>query len=175
MKRATLILLLVAALALPSAANAQDEKNICLCTNTLVRMFCKTADEIGYVGKVQESTYLLSFRYGAKVTAFYCMVSNGYVRLNGKAGVTVRQSIPYTEDPDSACGYTNYTEPECPRQPRVLCCTEKTPTEQKEEELNEFWSRPIPEILQEELNRPDTPENTEEDTAIVPVPAPSEQ
>lgn len=169
------ILLLVALLCLPAPVLAQDEKNICLCTNTLVRMFCKDADEIAYVGKVQEDTYLLSFRYGAKVTAFYCMVSNGYVRLNGKAGVTIRQSVPYTDDPETACGYTDYLAPECAVQPRVMCCAEKSLQQKQEEKMDEFWSRPIPDILQEELESSEPPKTTEEDAAKVPVQAPSAQ
>lgn len=127
-----------------------DTMNIELCRQVLSRMLCKDPVELNMVAKVKDGLYLFSTFYAKKETQFYCGVGGGYIRIEGKEFHKITHTIPYVFDMPSKCSVVEYLNPECPKRSKIVVCAPKTLDEQSAED---FWNRPIPDLLDEDLKR----------------------
>ncbi|QJB55162.1 hypothetical protein [Pseudodesulfovibrio sp. zrk46] len=143
-------LLLTLTLALPAQATEFMDMDICLGRKLIARILCKDELEVNYVSRVHENVYLFSVFYANKEARFFVGVYNDMIRIQGKDFQTTTRSIPYHFDSAAKCSVVDYAVPECLNTERLVCCSEKT----IEEELDEkFWDRPIPDLLEEDLQR----------------------
>ncbi|MGE4554067.1 MAG: hypothetical protein AB7D57_13225 [Desulfovibrionaceae bacterium] len=152
-----LALLAALALALPErparAMSAEDQRNICLCTRVMARILCKKVDEFNYVDSYSDGTYSFSVFYADQVRPIRCQVSESFVHLKADLGQIMLRSVPYTLDKTTGCGTLDYRVPQCPDTSIITCCGKRSAEDlQKEEELK-FWNKPIPELLQQELQK----------------------
>lgn len=146
------VLLLLATLLLcaPATADEIDNMNVELCSQVMAKMMCKDQMDFNYVSKVRDGVYLFSAFYANSEVGFYCAVGGGYVKVKGVKYLKVTRTIPYTFDRPSKCSIVEYSNPECPDYRRIVVCAEKTLDEQATED---FWNRPIPDLLDEDLQR----------------------
>mgnify|MGYP000238813124 CR=1 FL=1 len=160
---------LVLAISLLAPVRAQcdeiDIMNIELCKQVMARMFCKSPQDFNMVAKVREGLFLLSTFYANKETQFFCGIGGGYIRVQGREFRTMTHTIPYVFDMKSKCSVVNYSSPDCPNSSPIVVCAQKTLDEQS---AQDFWNRPIPDLLDEDLKRalddlnatkPEQPEN----------------
>ncbi|WP_147822118.1 hypothetical protein [Salidesulfovibrio onnuriiensis] len=148
----TTLLLLSACLlwAAPACADELDNMNVDLCRQVMAKMMCKDVIDFNYVAKVRDGVYLFSTFYANKEAKFFCGVGGGYIKVQGKDFLKTTRTIPYTFDRPSKCSIVEYSNPECPDMRRIVVCAEKTLDEQATED---FWNRPIPDLLDEDLRR----------------------
>ena len=158
-KRLAILVALAAALALAvperpaQAMEAVDQRNICLCTRVMARILCKKPDEFNYVDSYSDGTYSFTVFYADQVRPIRCQVSSSFVHLKADLGQTMLRSVPYTPDAATGCGTVDYRVPQCPDTSIIKCCGKRSAEDlQKEEELK-FWNKPIPELLQQELQK----------------------
>lgn len=157
MRLTAVSLLLIAALALagplsagPALATDLVDMDLCLCTGALSRELCKDTADIHFVTRVRPDLYLFSVFYANHESKFFCGVSKDVIKLQGKEWRKVTRTIPYDFDKGSKCGILEYSVPDCPNADRLVCCSRKT----EEEKLDDdFWNRPIPELLGEDLRQ----------------------
>lgn len=153
MRRILIALSLVLALASVSGpARASDfmDMDICLGKQVLGRILCKDPQEINYVAKVKDNIYLFSVFYAKQEARFVVGISNNKIRVQGKEFLKLTRTIPYDFDKTSKCGVVEYSSSECTRTDPIVCCSEKTEEDVKEEK---FWDRPIPDLLEEDLRK----------------------
>lgn len=156
----TLFALSLLALTLLAGPNAlaqtqtKDDLNMCLCKSLLARTLCKEQQDFSFIDEFGDSsTYSFTVFYANKETRFVCMVTDNDVRIKGKAWQVIMRTIPFEYDVETSCAIADYSVPECPQAKPVVCCGQKTKQEESEDKAYDFWSRPIPEILEEELKR----------------------
>lgn len=138
----------------PVPLELRDDMNICLCQQLLARTLCKQPHDFSFIDEYRDSsTYSFTVFYANKETRFMCMVSPGEVRIKGKAWQPIMRTIPLDVDQKNACATADYSVPECPKSKPVVCCSQKTGQDISEDKAYDFWTRPIPEILDEELRR----------------------
>ncbi|MBU1247543.1 MAG: hypothetical protein KKB70_02495 [Proteobacteria bacterium] len=138
----------------PASAQSRDDLNLCLCQSVLARTLCKQPGDFSYIDEYRDTaTYSFTVFYANKETRFMCMVTATDVRIKGKAWQPIMRTIPLDVDAENACATAVYSVPECPQTKPLVCCGEKTKQEVSDDKAYDFWSRPIPEILEEELNR----------------------
>ena len=166
-----LTVLLVSFLAVPAGATDLQDMDICLCTGALARELCKDPSDIFLVGQVRSDLYLFSVFYANQETKFFCGVNKNNVKLQGKEWRKVTRTIPYQFDKGSKCGVLEHSVSDCPNYERLVCCSQKT----EEEKLDDdFWVKPIPELLDEDLRQAIEDMNaTEEAPAETPAEPPA--
>jgi hypothetical protein len=142
-----------------SAQQVRDEMNVCLCRNVLARTLCKSPEEFSYIDEYHDSgTYAFTVFYAKQETRFLCMVTARDVRIKGRAWQEIMRTIPYELNPETMCGVSTYSTLECPMEKPIVCCGEKSAQDLEEDKAYDFWSRPIPDILEDELkNRAQPP------------------
>ncbi len=147
--------LLPSALASPVAqAQVKDDLNVCLCRNVLARTLCKQPEAFNFIDEFRDSaTYSFTVFYANKETRFLCMVTDNEIRIKGRAWQTIRRTIPLEMNTETSCGLADYSTPDCPQDKPIVCCGQKTKQDISEDKAYEFWSRPIPELLEEELRQ----------------------
>ncbi|WP_022660674.1 hypothetical protein [Paucidesulfovibrio longus] len=152
MKRLLFCALAVCLLAAPQAHAADIEaRDICLCRQVIARTLCKSPSEIDFIDRFQDSpNYSFTVFYAKKEERFICNVSGNEVRIKGNAWITLMRTVSVTVDPDTECVDLDYYVPECPRGP-VRCCAPKSKADIQQQKDADFWSRPIPDLLQDEL------------------------
>ncbi len=146
----TLLSLAFLLLAVPAQADEIDNMNVNLCRRVMAKMMCKTEVDFNYVANVRQGIYLFSTFYANREARFFCGVGGGYIKVQGKDFLKTTRTIPYTFDRRSKCSIVEYSNPECPDYRRIVVCAEKTLDEQATED---FWNRPIPDLLDEDLRR----------------------
>ncbi len=176
MKRLTALaaaLLLVAGI-LPAAAQdiGPDDMNRCLCVSALSRILCKKAGEINYVSKAGDGIYVFSVFYASQEARFSCAFTPDVIHVRGDTTKKFLRTIPYTYDQKERCGSFTLGLPDCPIRGAAKCCSAKTAEQSQQEKEDTFWSRPIPEILQEEIT---TGQFGKDEGAPEAQPTPSEQ
>ena len=152
----TLVLTLALAvlLARPAPARAMsdaEEINLCLCTNVAARILCKNTEDFDYVTTKSDGTLVFSVFYANKDSQIQCFVSDSFVHIKAELKRTEYHSVPYTLDPATMCARVDLVVPQCPAEWPMKCCAEKSAEDIQEEKALEFWSRPIPELLRQEL------------------------
>ncbi len=148
------LLLLAAALAPMAQAQVKDDLNVCLCRNVLARTLCKQPEQFNFIDEFRDSTtYSFTVFYANKETRFLCMVTDREIRIKGRAWQTIMRTIPMEMNLETACGTADYSTPDCPQDKPIVCCGQKTKQDISEDKAYEFWSRPIPELLKEELGQ----------------------
>jgi hypothetical protein len=153
MRRILIALGLALALSLavgPARASDYMDMDICLGKQILGRILCKDPQEINYVAKVKDNIYLFSVFYAKQEARFVVGISNDKIRVQGKEFLRLTRTIPYDFDETSKCGVVEYSSSECTRTDPIVCCTEKTEEDVKEEK---FWDRSIPDLLEEDLKK----------------------
>lgn len=153
MRRILIALSLVLALAAASGpARASDymDMDICLGKQILGRILCKDPLEINYVARVKDNIYLFSVFYAKQEARFVVGISGDKIRVQGKEFLKLTRTIPYDFDKASKCAVVEYSSAECTRTEPIVCCSEKTEEDVKEEK---FWDRPIPDLLEEDLKK----------------------
>lgn len=151
--KSTLTAIFIAAtllLAVPAGADEIDNMNVNVCRQLMAKMLCKDVVDFKYVAKVKDGLYLFSTFYANREAMFYCGLGGGYIKVQGKEFHKVTTTIPYTFDVPSKCSIVEYSNPECPDYRRIVVCAEKTLDEQA---VEDFWNRPIPDLLDEDLKR----------------------
>ena len=134
----------------PAQASEFKDMDICLGRQLVARVLCKDPIEINYVSRVRDNIYLYSVFYAKKETHFFVGIYNDIIRIQGKEFHTVTRSIPYHFDATAKCGVVDYAVAACPTDERIVCCSQKT----IEDELDDnFWNRPIPDLLEEDLRK----------------------
>lgn len=147
-RTAALTFVLCLLFAVPARAGGVDEMDFCICRNVLSRMLCKDPNEFNLVGKIKDGLYIYSVFYANKETKFYCGVGSKFVKVQGVSKRRITRSIPYSFDPEENCGLVEFSSPECPVYAPVTCCAEKEADQRK---ADEFWDKPIPQLLDEDL------------------------
>lgn len=143
-------LLLWAFFAIPAHASEFPDMDVCLGRQLVARILCKDPVEINYVSRVRDNIYLFSVFYANKEARFFVGVYNDIIRVQGKDFLNTTRSISYTFDKTAKCGIVDYVAPDCLADERIVCCSQKT----VEEELDDqFWNRPIPELLEDDMRR----------------------
>lgn len=168
--------LLLSAVLLPAAPAraAGDDLQLNLCKQVLARMLCKKANELNYVGKLEESVYILSVFYASKNSEYLCAVlGDGQVILQDRTWRAMRRVFHYEPDSSGKCLVANYSNPECPVKAPAKSCPPKL--DAKEQAKETFWNRPIPKILEEEFKAMKAPGegNATAPATVVPEPAPA--
>lgn len=130
--------------------NTMDNMNVDICRQALGRTMCKDANEFNYVAKVKDGLYLFSTFYAKKEATFFCGLGGGYLKVQGREFRKITKTIPYEYDATSKCIAIQYSNPSCPTASPMVSCARKTLDEQAAED---FWSRPIPDLLDEDLQR----------------------
>jgi len=134
----------------PALASDYMDMDICLGKQILGRILCKSPQEINYVAKVRDNIYLFSVFYAKQEARFVVGISSDKIRVQGKEFLKLTRTIPYDFDETSKCAVVEYSSSECTRTQPIVCCTEKTEEDIKEEK---FWDRPIPDLLEEDLQK----------------------
>ena len=124
--------------------------DICLGKQILGRILCKSPQEVNYVAKVRDNIYLFSVFYAKQEARFVVGISGDKIRVQGKEFLKLTRTIPYDFDKTNKCAVVEYSSAECTRTEPIVCCTEKTEEDVKEEN---FWDRPIPDLLEEDLKK----------------------
>jgi len=151
MRRILIALSLAMALAaIPALASDYMDMDICLGKQILGRILCKSPQEINYVAKVRDNIYLFSVFYAKQEARFVVGISSDKIRVQGKEFLKLTRTIPYDFDTTSKCAVVEYSSAECTRTEPIVCCTEKTAEDIKEEK---FWDRSIPDLLEEDLKK----------------------
>jgi hypothetical protein len=151
MRRILIALSLAVALAaIPALASDYTDMDICLGKQVLGRILCKSPQEINYVAKVRDNIYLFSVFYAKQEARFVVGISSDKIRVQGKEFLKLTRTIPYDFDTASKCAVVEYSSAECTRTEPIVCCTEKTEEDIKEEK---FWDRSIPDLLEEDLKK----------------------
>lgn len=157
MRRAAVLTALVFSLllALPVAAQppGPDDMNLCLCVNALSRLLCKKKNEMAFVAKTGDGVYVFSVFYGSQQGRYTCAIGDNAIYLRSETGRQYLRTIPYTFDSTKMCGTFSLSLPDCPIGGKATCCGVKTAKQLRIEKEESFWSRPIPDILQDELKR----------------------
>lgn len=154
MRKPLCLLLLGLTLALLAPARparaAGDDLQLDLCKQVLARMLCKKVGEFSYMGKLDENVYILSVFYASKNSEFLCAVlPDGQLIVQDRTWRAMRRVFHHETDSGGKCLVVKYSSPECPvRAPARSCPAKLDPKEQAKET---FWSRPIPQILEEEF------------------------
>lgn len=143
-------LLLAGLFVLPAHASEYQDMDICLGRQLVARILCKDPIEVNYVSKVRDNIYLFSVFYANKEARFFVGVYEDIIRVQGKDYLDTTRSIPYEFDDNAKCGVVDYSIPACQSSERIVCCSQKTVEEQLDDQ---FWNRPIPELLEEDLRR----------------------
>ncbi|WP_319582086.1 hypothetical protein [uncultured Pseudodesulfovibrio sp.] len=136
--------------AVPAPASDYMDMDICLGKQVLGRILCKDPQEINYVSQVRDNIYLFSVFYAKQVARFVVGISGDKIRVQGREFLKLTRTIPYDFDTTSKCAVVEYSSSECTRTEPIVCCTEKTEEDVKEEK---FWDRPIPDLLEEDLKK----------------------
>lgn len=142
--------LALAATSVPARASDYMDMDICLGKQILGRILCKDPLEINYVARVKDNIYLFSVFYAKQEARFVVGVSGDKIRVQGKEFLKLTRTIPYDFDETSKCAVVEYSSAECTRTEPIVCCSEKTEEDVKEEK---FWDRPIPDLLEEDLKK----------------------
>lgn len=152
MQRLIVLLLLAACLtAAPARAENTEARDICLCRQVIARTLCKDPSEVDFIDRYRDSAnYTFTVFYAKKEERFVCNVAGNEVRIKGNAWVTLMRTVTVTPVPGTGCLDLRYSAPEC-RRPPVRCCAPQSAADVKDEKATDFWSRPIPELLQDEL------------------------
>jgi len=153
MRRVFGLICLAALLALGAGtarASEYTDMDICLGRQIVARMLCKQPNDVDYVAQVRDNVYLFSVFYANRKARFFVGVYKDMIRIQGKDFLTVTKSIPYHFDSTSKCGVVDFYVRDCIFQERIVCCSEKTIEEKMDDK---FWDRPIPELLEEDLQR----------------------
>jgi hypothetical protein len=136
--------------AIPASASEYADMDICLGKQILGRILCKSPQEVNYVAKVRDNIYLFSVFYAKQEARFVVGISGDKIRVQGKEFLKLTRTIPYDFDKTNKCAVVEYSSSECTRTEPIVCCTEKTEEDVKEEN---FWDRPIPDLLEEDLKK----------------------
>lgn len=149
---ATVLAALLAS-ASPAAAGMTnaEEINHGLCVGVAARILCKHPDEFTYITTKYDGTLIFSVFYANKDSRISCFVSDSFVFIKAELKFTEFHSVPYTLDPATMCATVDLEVPQCPAKWPIKVCAEKSAEDIQEEKALEFWSRPIPELLREEL------------------------
>ncbi|EGB16461.1 hypothetical protein DND132_3258 [Pseudodesulfovibrio mercurii] len=144
------LILALAATSVPARASDYMDMDICLGKQVLGRILCKDPQEINYVAKVRDNIYLFSVFYAKQEARFVVGIGEDKIRVQGREFLKLTRTIPYDFDTASKCAVVEYSSSECTRTDPIVCCTEKTEEDVKEEK---FWDRPIPDLLEEDLKK----------------------
>lgn len=145
--------LIIGLLASAAACHAADmeTRNIQLCRQVIARTLCKPPAEVEFIDRYMDvNTLTFTVFYAKKPERFICNISGNEVRIKGNAWAPLLRTVTVTPVPGSNCVDLGYFVPECPRGPVRVCAPDTAADEQQRKEL-EFWDRPIPELLQDEL------------------------
>lgn len=157
MRRHMVLPVLALCLLLAAPATAQppgpDDMNLCLCVNALSRLLCKKKNEMAFVAKTGEGVYAFSVFYGSQPSRYTCAVAEDAIYIRSETGRKFLRTIPYTFDASKMCGTFSLTLPDCPIGGTAKCCGVKSAKQLHIEKEDAFWSRPIPQILQDELKQ----------------------
>jgi hypothetical protein len=134
----------------PAGASDLLDMDICLGKQILGRILCKDPQEVNYVAKVEDNIYLFSVFYAKQEARFVVGISNTKIRVQGREFLKLTRTIPYDFDKNTKCAVVEYSSSECPRSEPIVCCSEKTAEDLKEQK---FWDRPIPDLLEEDLKK----------------------
>lgn len=150
------VLVLVFAFFQPAPALAQDRqtRDICLCRQVIARTLCKRPDEVEFIDRyMDDATYSFTVFYAKKPERFICNVSGNEVRIKGKAWSPLLRTVRVTPSTqgEGDCMDLDYFVPECPRGP-VRCCEPRRAEDVEREKELDFWNRPIPDLLEDELS-----------------------
>lgn len=155
-----LALLLVLALLPQPALAAGDDVKLTLCRQALSRMLCKKAENIGYMGKIEDGVFILSVFYASKNSEYLCAVMpDGQAIIQDRTWRAMRRVIPFTKDSEGRCLISQFSSPECPNRAPIRACPAKTPQDAKEQVKETFWVRPVPKILEDEYRAMQAQEN----------------
>ena len=135
----------------PQGLSNEEEIQLCLCRNVLARTLCKDPTDFSYVASYRDGTHTFTVFYANQQSRVLCQVSDAFVHIKAELNRTLVRSVEYTRDPDKPCASVDYQVPECPADWTITCCAQLGPGEQEEQKELEFWNRPIPEILRDEL------------------------
>ncbi|WP_338669891.1 hypothetical protein [Pseudodesulfovibrio methanolicus] len=151
MRRILIALTLALTLAvIPARASEFQDMDICLGKQVLGRILCKDPHEINYVAKVRDNIYLFSVFYAKQEARFVVGISDSKIRVQGREFLKLTRTIPYDFDKNTKCAVVEYSSSECTRTDPIVCCSEKTEEDVKEQK---FWDRPIPDLLEEDLKK----------------------
>ena len=126
----------------------------------IARTLCKQPQDLKYIDEYQTSnTYSFTVFYAKTETRFVCLVTDTEIRIQGKAWQPIMRTIPLDFESNHFCGLVNYSVPECPYEKPIICCSEKSVKQEKEDKAYDFWNRPIPEILEDEIRLREMQEN----------------
>jgi hypothetical protein len=151
MRRILIALALALTLAvIPAEASEFQDMDICLGKQVLGRILCKDPQEINYVAKVKDNIYLFSVFYAKQEARFVVGISDSKIRVQGREFLKLTRTIPYDFDKSTKCAVVEYSSSECTRTDPIVCCSEKTEEDVKEQK---FWDRPIPDLLEEDLKK----------------------
>jgi len=134
----------------PADASDYMDMDICLGKQILGRILCKDPQEINYVAKVKDNIYLFSVFYAKQEARFVVGISNSKIRVQGREFLKLTRTIPYDFDKSTKCAVVEYSSSECTRTDPIVCCSEKTEEDVKEQK---FWDRSIPDLLEEDLKK----------------------
>ncbi|MDD4732528.1 MAG: hypothetical protein PHX58_11395 [Desulfovibrio sp.] len=146
-------------------AEHTQTRDICLCREVIARTLCKDPDEVEFIDRYMDTnTYSFTVFYAKKPERFICNVSGTEIRIKGKAWAPILRTITLKRTPEGNCMDLNYSVPECPRPP-VRCCEPERAEDVLEQKALDFWSRPIPDLLEDELTDGIATEEPEADAA----------
>ena len=162
------VLALLLCIILPRArAQGPDDVNVCICKHVLARTLCKDPADFALVTRLAGSpTYYFNVFYANQDTGFYCRVGQSSIAIKGKAGRAMTRTMTYQYDDGAMCATTDYSVPECAYDQNATCCHDKAMTEIQAQKVEDFWDRPIPDILRDELESNATDRVSEEEAAM---------
>ena len=135
----------------PGLAEDIEARNICLCREAIARTVCKPPSEVEYIDRYMNTeNYSFNVFYAKKEERFICNVSGNEIRIKGNAPLPILRTLTVEPDETGGCAVMRYYAPECPRGP-VRCCAPKTREDIEKQKEIDFWNRPIPELLEDEL------------------------
>ena len=143
--------LLVSASPAAAGMSNAEEINHGLCVGVAARILCKHPDEFTYITTKNDGTLVFTVFYANKDSRISCFVSESFVHIKAELKFTEYHSVPYTLDPATMCATADLEVPQCPAKWPIKVCAQKSAEDIQEEKSLEFWSRPIPELLREEL------------------------
>ena len=147
-----------------------DDLNLCLCRQIIARELCKSPREFQYVGKTDvKGTYVFKVFYANRPQTFVCLVLPETIRIQGQTGQrAIKLEVPYFLDRETGLASVEFSSPDCPNAAPIECRTKPTPAQERAQDRETFWQRPIPEILQEELQRQSDENATTEEQLAKP-------
>lgn len=130
------------------ADRREDERAKCVALEALARTQCKDPIDYSFVGKYKEDVYIFNTFYGSKYKDFFCKVDKSSIKILTRKK-TFRRVVDYKIDSDG-CAVIDYQSASCPHRGKIRCCLPKTEDDKKKAKEDEFWDRPVPDLLKED-------------------------